>query len=79
MKATTPTPTRATPTPTRATPTPTRATPTPTRANIYLDFYNSKNGFKQERKYFETYEQAVKFLQTDFDKFDLDMIHFDLI
>jgi hypothetical protein len=51
----------------------------PTRSNIYVDFYNSKNGFKQERKYFETYEQAVRFLQTDFDKFDLDMIHFDLI
>jgi hypothetical protein len=42
----------------------------------YIDYLNKENGFKKERKYFKTYEDAVKWARDNFEKFHPDMIHF---
>jgi len=40
----------------------------------YVDFMNKDKGFKVERKYFKTYEDAVKWARNEFEKFSPDMI-----
>jgi len=40
----------------------------------YVDFMNKDKGFKVERKYFKTYEDAEKWARNEFEKFYPDMI-----
>lgn len=40
----------------------------------YVDFMNKDKGFKVERKYFKTYEDAEKWARNEFEKFSPDMI-----
>lgn len=42
----------------------------------YIDYMNKDKGFKIERKYFKTYEDAVNWARENFEKFNPDMIHF---
>ena len=44
---------------------------------VYVDFLNSKNAFKRERKYFSSYEEAHDWCKANFDKFSPDMIHYN--
>ena len=41
---------------------------------FYIDFLNKEKGFKQDRIGFSSYELAVKWAKTNFDKFSHDMI-----
>jgi hypothetical protein len=41
---------------------------------VYIDFLNKEKGFKKDRKYFKSYEEARKWALKNFDKFDPDMI-----
>ena len=43
---------------------------------VYIDFMNKDNGFKTERKYFKTYEDAHVWALDNFDKFNHDMISY---
>ena len=40
----------------------------------YVDFMNKKKGFRPDRKYFKTYEEAEKWARKEFDRFNSDMI-----
>ena len=42
---------------------------------VYIDFLNKDKGFKEDRIFFETYEDAVKWAKDNFERFDPDMIH----
>lgn len=41
---------------------------------VYIDFLNKEKGFKKDRKYFKSYEEARKWALKNFDKFHPDMI-----
>lgn len=41
---------------------------------VYIDFYNKKKNFKQDRKYFKSDEEAKKWALKNLQKFDIDMI-----
>ena len=41
---------------------------------VYIDFYNKKKNFKQDRKYFKSDEEAKKWALKNLQKFDVDMI-----
>ena len=43
---------------------------------VYIDFLNSKKGFRQDRVKFNSYELAVKWAKENFDKFSHDMIKY---
>ena len=43
---------------------------------VYIDFMNKDNGFKTERKYFKTYEDAEKWARNEFESFNPDMISY---
>lgn len=43
---------------------------------VYIDFLNCKKGFREDRIFFETYEQAVKWAKDNFERFDYDFIHY---
>jgi len=42
----------------------------------YINYLDSKNNFKQTRKEFNSYEEAVSFLKSTFEKYNLDMINY---
>ena len=44
---------------------------------VYIDFLNSKKGFRQDRVKFNSYESAVKWAKENFDKFSHDMIKYE--
>lgn len=41
---------------------------------VYIDFYNKKKNFKQDRKYFKSDEEAKRWALKNLQKFDIDMI-----
>lgn len=43
--------------------------------NFYINFLDSKNGFKETRKEFETYGQAIQFMMDTFDTVNSDLIN----
>lgn len=43
---------------------------------VYVDFINAKKGYKPDRKYFKTYEDAHKFVLKTFDRYDADAINY---
>lgn len=47
-----------------------------TKKEVYIEFMNSSKGFKTDRKYFNTYNDAVKFMDNNFEKRNIDMIKF---
>lgn len=44
---------------------------------VYIEFLNKKKGFKQDKKYFKSYEEAVKWARKNFERFDADMIKYE--
>jgi hypothetical protein len=46
------------------------------RNEVYIDFMNKDNGFKTERKYFKTYNDAHEWAINNFEKFNHDMISY---
>ena len=46
---------------------------------VYIDYLNKKKGFKQDRIKFNSYEAAVKWARTNFEKFDPDMIKYESV
>jgi len=42
----------------------------------YVDFMNKDKGFKVERKYFKTYQDAEKWARSEFERFNPDMISY---
>ena len=43
---------------------------------VYIDYLNKNKNFQQDRKYFATYELAVKWAKKNFERFDPDMIKY---
>jgi len=43
---------------------------------VYIDYMDNKNNFKETRKYFKTYEDALSFMVKTFDKVNSDFIKF---
>jgi DNA repair protein RadC len=43
---------------------------------VYIEFLNKEKGFKKDTKYFNSYEEAVKWARENFDKFNPDMIKY---
>jgi hypothetical protein len=43
---------------------------------VYIDFNDSKNNYKETRKFFKTYEDAIKFMIDTFDKVNSDFINY---
>jgi len=41
---------------------------------VYVDFMNKNKGFRTDRKYFKTYEEAEKWARNEFERFNSDMI-----
>lgn len=44
---------------------------------VYIDFLNKDKKFKQDRKYFKSWEEAVKWGRSEFDRFSSDMIKYE--
>ena len=44
---------------------------------VYIDFLNKEKGFKKDRIKFDSYELAVKWATTNFEKFNHDMIKYE--
>ena len=44
---------------------------------VYIDFLNKEKGFKEDRIKFDSYALAVKWAETNFDKFNHDMIKYE--
>jgi hypothetical protein len=44
---------------------------------VYIDYLNKAKGFKQDRIKFNSYEDAIKWARTNFDKFSPDMIKYE--
>lgn len=42
----------------------------------YIDYYDSKNNFKQTRKNFDSYELALQFMIETFDTVNTDFIYY---
>lgn len=47
------------------------------KVKVYIDYLNKKNGFKQDRIKFNSYEDAVEWARINLDKFSPDMIKYD--
>lgn len=45
--------------------------------HVYIDFLNKDKKFKQDRKYFKSWDDAVKWARKNFDKFSPDMISYE--
>jgi hypothetical protein len=45
-----------------------------TQNKFYIEYLNKNKNFAKDKKYFSTYENALKFLQNNFDKYNIDMI-----
>lgn len=46
---------------------------------VYIDFLNKDKGFQQDRIYFDSYEDAVKWGRKNFERFDSDMIRYQSV
>lgn len=44
--------------------------------DVYIDFLNKKKNFKQDRKYFKDYDEAVAWAKKNLEKFNPDMIKY---
>jgi hypothetical protein len=44
--------------------------------NCYIEFLDSKNGFKQTKKDFKTFEKAKKWMLENFEKPNIDFIKY---
>ena len=44
---------------------------------VYIDFLNKDKRFKQDRKYFKSWEDAIKWGRSEFDRFSPDMIKYE--
>ena len=44
---------------------------------VYIDFLNKDKRFKQDRKYFKSWEDAAKWARNEFDRFSPDMIKYE--
>jgi hypothetical protein len=47
------------------------------KERVYIDYLNKAKGFKNDRKYFDSYEEAVTWARNNFDKFDTDYIKYE--
>ena len=47
------------------------------KERVYIDYLNKAKGFQKDRKYFDSYEDAVKWARSHFDKFDTDYIKYE--
>jgi hypothetical protein len=47
------------------------------KERVYIDYLNKAKGFKNDRKYFDSYEEAVIWARKNFDKFDSDYIKYE--
>jgi hypothetical protein len=47
------------------------------KERVYIDYLNKAKGFKNDRKYFDSYEEAVIWARKNFDKFDTDYIKYE--
>lgn len=43
---------------------------------VYIDFNDCKNNYKETRKFFKTYEDAIKFMIDTFDTVNSDLINY---
>ncbi|MEN8965972.1 MAG: hypothetical protein ABF250_08300 [Polaribacter sp.] len=43
---------------------------------IYINFLNKDKKFKEDREYFNSMEDAIKWGSDNFDKFNIDMINY---
>jgi hypothetical protein len=43
---------------------------------VFIDYLNKEKGFQKDRKFFKTYEAAVKWAKKNFERFDPDMIQY---
>ena len=50
-----------------------------TEEKVYIDYLNKKKGFKQDRIKFKSYEDAVKWANKNFEKFNPDMIKYESV
>lgn len=50
--------------------------PAPKKEPAYVTFINKDKGFKTDKKYFDSYEEAEKWAKKEFEKFDPDMISY---
>lgn len=44
--------------------------------NIYIDYRDCKNNYKETRKFFKSYDDAMAFMIETFDKVDSDFINY---
>lgn len=42
----------------------------------YIDYRDCKNNYKETRKYFDSYKEAMNFMIETFDKVDSDFIYY---
>lgn len=49
-----------------------------TKKEVYIEFLNSSKGFKLDKKYFNTYNDALKFMKNNFEKVNTDMIKYSI-
>jgi hypothetical protein len=47
------------------------------KERVYIDYLNKAKGFQKDRKYFDSYEEALIWARTHFDKFDTDYIKYE--
>ena len=48
-----------------------------TQEKTYITFLNKDKGFKADKKYFDSYEDAVEWGRSNLDNFNMDMIKFE--
>ena len=46
------------------------------KSRVYIKFLNKDKNFREDTKYFDSYEEAVKWGRDNFERFDQDMIHY---
>lgn len=44
---------------------------------FYIEYLNKNKNFAKDKKYFSTYENALKFLQQNFEKYSIDSIKYN--
>jgi len=47
------------------------------KEKVFIEYLNKDKGYKMDRKYFNSYEQAERWARTNFDKFDTDYIRYE--
>lgn len=45
---------------------------------FYIEYLNKNKNFAKDKKYFSSYENALKFLQQNFDKYSIDTIKLNI-